>query len=99
MMNFLAPQHRSEEVIAYLQGRLKATYAVLDRHLTERDWIVGRSVTNADFSCCGYLFYDEPFGFDRADWPNIDRWLSNIQALPGWKHPYDLMPGNPSDRA
>ncbi|MGA1234858.1 MAG: glutathione S-transferase, partial [Lutimaribacter sp.] len=20
-------------------------------------------------------------------------------ALPGWKHPYDLMPGNPSDRA
>ncbi|KTF06041.1 hypothetical protein MGSAQ_002463, partial [marine sediment metagenome] len=19
--------------------------------------------------------------------------------LPGWKHPYDLMPGNPSDRA
>ena len=22
-----------------------------------------------------------------------------IVALPGWKHPYDLMPGNPSDRA
>ena len=22
-----------------------------------------------------------------------------IAALPGWKHPYDLMPGNPSDRA
>ena len=25
--------------------------------------------------------------------------LGNIAALPGWKHPYDMMPGNPSDRA
>ena len=30
---------------------------------------------------------------------HIDRWLQAIQDLPGWKHPYDLMPGNPSDRA
>jgi glutathione S-transferase len=56
-------------------------------------------VTIADTACCGYLYYPEPFGFDRADWPNIDRWLGNIAALPGWKHPYDMMPGNPSDRA
>ena len=55
--------------------------------------------TIADFACCGYLFYPEPFGFERADWPHVDAWLARIQALPGWKHPYDLMPGNPSDRA
>ena len=53
----------------------------------------------ADFACCGYLYYPEPFGFDRAEWPHINRWLDGIAALPGWKHPYDLMPGNPSDRA
>ena len=52
----------------------------------------------ADLSCCGYLYYPEPFGFSRADWPHIDAWLTRIAALPGWKHPYDLMPGNPSDR-
>ena len=55
--------------------------------------------TLADCACCGYLFYPEPFGFSRADWPHIDRWMSRIAALPGWKHPYDMMPGNPSDRA
>ena len=60
-----------------------------------RDWIVGDAPTIADFACCGYLYYPEPFGFARAEWPNIDRWLSNIAALPGWKHPYDLMPGHP----
>ena len=45
----------------------------LNAHLEGRDWIVGDGVTNADLSCCGYLFYPEPFGFERADWPNIDR--------------------------
>jgi len=91
MMNFLSPQHRSEDVIGFLKGRQKAALSVLDAHLTRRDWIVGRSVTNADLTCCGYLFYDEPFGFTRADWPAIDRWLGRIADLPGWKHPYDLM--------
>ena len=95
----LPEDKRPAEVIAFMQGRLKAAYAVLDAHLSGRDWIVGDGITNADISCCGYLFYPEPFGFDRADWPNIDRWLGRIESLPGWKHPYDLMPGSPADRA
>ena len=99
LMNFLPEQHRNADVIAFCQGRLKAAYQTLDSHLKGRDWIVGDGITNADLSCCGYLFYPGPFGFGRADWTNIDRWLSNIENTPGWKHPYDLMPGNPSDRA
>ncbi|MEO1537347.1 MAG: glutathione S-transferase [Pseudomonadota bacterium] len=91
MMNFLSPEHRSEDVIAFLKGRQKAALQILDHHLTQRDWMVGRSVTNADLTCCGYLFYKEPFGFDRAEWPAVDSWLSRIENLPGWKHPYDLM--------
>ena len=35
----------------------------------------------------------------QADYPAIDAWLGRIAATPGWKHPYDLMPGIPSDRA
>ncbi|MCL3880930.1 glutathione S-transferase family protein [Marivita sp. GX14005] len=99
LMNFMPEDKRPAEVIAFLQGRLKAALGVLDTHLGGRDWIVGDALTNADLSCCGYLFYPEPFGFARADWPNIDRWLSNIESVPGWKHPYDLMPGSPADRA
>lgn len=99
LMNFLPEDKRPAEVIKFNQGRLKAAYALLNDHLASRDWIVGDSLTNADISCCGYLFYPEPFGFTRADWPNIDRWLSKIETLDGWKHPYDLMPGSPADRA
>lgn len=99
LMNFLPEEKRPADVIGFMQGRLKAAYKTLDAHLTGRDWIVGDAITNADMSCCGYLFYPESFGFDRKEWPNMDRWLSNIEALPGWKHPYDLMPGSPADRA
>ena len=99
LMNFLDPAKRPAEVIAFHQARLKGNYAILDSHLSGRAWMVGDQVTIADTACCGYLYYPEPFGFDRSDWPHIDRWLDRIAALPGWRHPYDMMPGNPSDRA
>ncbi len=92
LANFLPEDKRPAGVVPFLQGRLKAAYKVLDAHLAGRDWIVGSGPTIADFSCCSYLYYPEPFGFDRAEWPNINRWLDRIAALPGWAHPYDLMP-------
>jgi glutathione S-transferase len=99
LINFLPKDKQPKEVIAFNQGRLKATYSVLNDHLAGRDWIVGDSISNADLSCCGYLYYPEPFGFDRTEWPNIDAWLTRLSATPGWKAPYDLMPGSPADRA
>jgi len=99
LMNFLPADKQPKEVIAFMQGRLSAAYAVLNDHLEGRDWIVGDGITNADLSCCGYLYYPEPFGFNRKDWPNIDAWLTRLSETPGWKAPYDLMPGSPADRA
>lgn len=98
LMNFLDEDKRPAGVIPFLQGRLKAAYKVLDGHLAGRTWVAGQAMTIADISCAGYLYYPEPFGFDRKDWPNIDAWLDRIAATPGWKHPYEMMPGNPSDR-
>lgn len=99
LMNFLPPEKRPEPVIAWLAGRFRSALAVLDGEINSRDWLVGEQPTIADLACCGYLFYTEPFHFDRAAWPGIDAWLTRIADLPGWKHPYDLMPGHPSDRA
>jgi len=99
LINFLPKEKRPQEVIGFMQGRLKAAYDVLNSHLEGRNWIVGSGITNADLSCCGYLYYPEPFGFDRADWPHIDAWLTRLSETPGWKAPYELMPGSPADRA
>ena len=99
LINFLPKDKQPEGVIPFTQARLKAAYATLNAHLETRDWVVGDALTIADLSCCGYLYYPEPFGFTRTDWPHIDAWLTRIAATPGWKHPYDLMPGSPADRA
>jgi glutathione S-transferase len=91
-MNFQAPEKRPHDAIAFFQGRLRAAYTVLEGHLAGRDWVEGTAPSIADLSLCGYLFYPEPFGFARTDWPAIDTWLARIEALPGWAHPYDLLP-------
>ena len=99
LMNFVPEAKRPEGVIPFLQSRLKAAYTVLDTHLAGRQWVAGQAMTIADLSCAGSLFYPEPFGFARSDWPKIDAWLSRIAATPGWKPPYEMMPGSPADRA
>ena len=48
--------------------------------------------TIADLSLCGYLFWPDQIGMDRADYPNIAAWLARIAALPGYKRPEELMP-------
>ena len=99
LMNFFPKDKRPQPVIDFNLTRLKSSYGILENALTDKDFLVGNSISHADMTCCAYLYYPEPFGFERDDWPNIDRWLENISTIPGWQHPYDLMPGNPSERA
>lgn len=91
LANFLAEDKRPAGVIPFQQGRLRASYTVLNDHLSSHTWVAGKDMTIADISLCGYLYYPEPFGFDRAEWPHIDAWLTRISSVKGWKHPYDLM--------
>lgn len=92
MLNFLAEDKRSADVIGFLQGRMMASLKVLEETLSTRDWLVGDALSCADISCAGYLYYPEPFGFDRQAFPAIDAWLTRLSDTPGWKHPYDLLP-------
>ena len=83
------------DVTRFLEARAMAAYKVLDTHLAGRDFVVAGKPTIADLSLCGYLFWPEEIGIDFTPYNNINRWLSHIKALPGWKPPYDLMPGHP----
>jgi glutathione S-transferase len=95
MTNFLPPEKRSAEVIGFVSGRARTAMGVLERRLAGRHWIVGDRPTIADLSCCGYLFFMDEIGQTAQDWPSIAAWTGRIAALPGWRHPYDLMPGHP----
>lgn len=99
LMNFLPEEKRSAEVNGFMLARLKGALKILDTQLAATPFLAGDTLTIADIANCGYLYYPEPFGFDRTDFPHIDAWLDRIANTPGWKHPYDLMPGSPADRA
>jgi glutathione S-transferase len=95
MMAFVPEEKRDQGVIAFLEGRSRNSLGILDGHLAERPWILGDRMTTADLTCCGYLWFDDEFPVDLPRYPNVLRWRDAIAAIPGWKHPYELLPGHP----
>jgi glutathione S-transferase len=83
------------QVHEFLRGRIKGSLGILDLHLQKQKFIVGGAASIADLSACGYLYWPDEFGVSWADYPAIGAWLERIKALPGWVHPYQLMPGHP----
>jgi len=79
----------------FLRGRIKTSLGILDLHLSKSAFVAGAEPTIADFSLCGYLYWPDEFGVSWSDYPRIGAWLERIRKLPGWVHPYELMPGHP----
>ena len=89
------PQPADPAVVAFFKQRCEGALKIVDGHLSQRDFMLGNKPTIADFSLIGYMYYPTAeTGFDlAAQFPNIHRWTERMKALPGWKGPYDLMPG------
>jgi len=83
------------DVKAEFRKRAEGAWSVLNAHLEGRRYVVGDRLTYGDLSLCGYAFFDDEIGVDWATYPNIRAWLDRIRGEPGWRHPYDLMPGHP----
>jgi glutathione S-transferase len=96
LKNFARPAG-DPAVLAFLKGRIDGNLAIVDKRLSTRAFVLGERPTIADVSLVGYLYYPaEEFGFDiPATYPSIGKWLDRMKALPGWEHPYKLMPGYP----
>jgi glutathione S-transferase len=90
-----APQAPDPAVLSFLKARIDGALGIVDRHLGKSPYIVGDKPTTADFSLAGYMFYpSEETGYDfKTSHPCIHAWTKRIQDLPGWKDPYELMPG------
>jgi glutathione S-transferase len=82
-------------VTEFLRGRVLGALAILNGHLEGRQFALFNRPTIADISMCGYLYWPDEFDVTWADYPHIGAWLERIRRLPGWVHPYELMPGHP----
>ena len=82
-------------VLVFLKRRIDDFLGILDTHLRERPFAIGDRPTIADISMIAYLsFPKNEAGYDfPQSHPSIAAWLARMAALPGWKSPYDLLPG------
>jgi glutathione S-transferase len=96
LKNF-APKPGDPAVMAFLKARIDGNLAIVNKRLEKSPYLLGDRPTIADISMTAYLYYPaDEYGFDIAkDHPAIGAWLTRMQALPGWDHPYKLMPGYP----
>ncbi|MBX2805764.1 MAG: glutathione S-transferase [Hyphomicrobiales bacterium] len=94
-LNVLMPTAPDPAVMNFLKGRLDAAFAVLEVQLGRQPFVALDRPTIADLSCAGYVFYPaDELNFDfKADYPNISAWMDRLKELPGWKPPYEMMPG------
>ena len=82
-------------VMTFLRRRVEDFLGILETRFADSAFLVGARPTVADLSACAYLsFPDDETGFDlAATHPAVHAWLARIAALPGWRPPYDLLPG------
>jgi len=94
-MKSFMKQEPDPGVMAFLKGRFDGALAIVESHLGQSRFMAGDEPTIADFSLAGYMFYPpEESGYDwPKSNPNLAAWIDRMRALPGWKGPYELMPG------
>jgi glutathione S-transferase len=83
------------QVLGFFRNRVDDFLSIVEQHLRGSLFIAGDRPTIADLSMVGYLFFPtEETGYDfMKSHPAIRAWLDRVAALPGWKPPYELLPG------
>jgi glutathione S-transferase len=82
-------------VLTFLKRRIDDFLGILDAWLRDRSFAIGDHPTVADLSMSDYVcFPPHESGYDLSkSHPAVSAWLSRIAAIPGWRSPYDLLPG------
>ena len=94
ILTSFTPESPHPALMDWLRPRVENAFAIVDKHLGDRAFLLGDAPTIADFSLAGYVYYpSDETGLDiAAEFPAIDAWRRRLAALPGWQPPYDLMP-------
>ena len=70
----------------------KVALKLLDDHMKGREWAVGKSATIADIGLYGAVNNATEGGFNLADYPNVQAWMTRFEGLPGYGKPEAILP-------
>lgn len=82
-------------VLRWQRRRVDDFLGIVERRVLDRAFVIGEAATIVDLSMSAYLsFPPDETGYDLSvSHPGVHAWLGRIANLPGWRAPYDLLPG------
>jgi len=81
--NFLNIQG-DQAVIDLSKGQLSRFASVLNNHLQGRSYMVGNSITLADYSIIHVEFFKESIPFDWSPFPHLNEYFDRMRQSPFW---------------
>lgn len=88
-------EHQNESSQSYALNRYHGEYernlAVLERQLTDRDYILGDQYTIADIISFPWILIAKPLKSSLDKFPNISRWRGQIKNRPAVRRGVDLL--------
>lgn len=69
-----------DEIDPQLMAKGRRALGVMEMQLTWTDWLVGDDMTCADIALVAYTRVAHEGGFDLAQFPNVERWVSRVES-------------------
>ncbi|WP_095091604.1 glutathione S-transferase family protein [Mesorhizobium sophorae] len=77
-------QQRVEEGLTHF----RTAAAILETELFAREWLVGNSVSYADFRMATFLPFNEAARLPLDDYPSVGRWYRRLEEIEAWRDPF-----------
>jgi glutathione S-transferase len=81
----LPEEQRIARIAENGRAEVQRIFAVLDRALEGKSFLVGERITLADISFAPSLAFAPMLGFDLGEWPNVARWVASLRERPSVK--------------
>lgn len=78
-------QPADDKLVAEAEGKFKRFGKVLNDHMADREWLVGESVTLADFAVGAFMTYADGAKFPYQDMEHVKNWLGRLEKLEAWQ--------------
>lgn len=78
-------QQRVEEGLTHF----RTAAAILEAELFARKWLVGNSVSYADFRMATFLPFNEAARLPLDDYPSVGRWYRRLEEIEAWRDPFN----------
>lgn len=69
-------------------ARFHKSAAILEAELSEHLWVVGDTVSYADFRMATFLPFNDVAGLPLDDYPSVSRWYRRLEDVEAWSDPF-----------